>query len=250
MIEFTTLPLAALEPNKGQIEGLPSNPRQWTKEDIDKIDRTKIVRPFKPGGDYENEHYPAGCVVIDNPPFSLYSKCVRCYEERQIPFFLFGPGLTLLVQGADVTYIVAKAGIVYENGAVVSTGFVTKMVGGGVRIWCAASIRELIEKAQKTTAADLGNYAFPPNVWTSARLQKIANGDDDFIIKAEDCAYIRNLDSLKADGKGLYGGGILTTDDVGRAAERAAERAAAIKYNLSEREQSIVEHLNTRTPMD
>lgn len=102
----------------------------WIDENIRKIDRSKIVRPFYPGGDYENEAYPEGCVVIDNPPFSLYSKIVRYYEERQIPFFLFGPGLTLLVQGADVTYIIAKAGVEYENGAVVSTGFVTNMVGG------------------------------------------------------------------------------------------------------------------------
>ena len=45
MIEFTTLPLAALEPNKGQIEGLPANPRQWTKEDIDKIAKSLRETP-------------------------------------------------------------------------------------------------------------------------------------------------------------------------------------------------------------
>ena len=45
MIEFTTLPLAALEPNKGQIEGLPTNPRQWTKEDIDKIAKSLRETP-------------------------------------------------------------------------------------------------------------------------------------------------------------------------------------------------------------
>lgn len=45
MIEFTTLPLAALQPNKGQIEGLPANPRQWTKEDIDKIAKSLRETP-------------------------------------------------------------------------------------------------------------------------------------------------------------------------------------------------------------
>lgn len=102
----------------------------WIDENIGKIDRKKIIRPFKPGGDYENEIYPEGCVVIDNPPFSIYARCVRFYEERKIPFFLFGPGLTLFVNGADVTYVITKAGVVYENGAVVSTGFVTNMGGG------------------------------------------------------------------------------------------------------------------------
>lgn len=59
MIQFTKLPLAALEPNTGQIEGLPSNPRQWTQKDIDKIAKSLketpelfearpiIVYPFK-----------------------------------------------------------------------------------------------------------------------------------------------------------------------------------------------------------
>lgn len=45
MIEFTTLPLAALQPNKGQIPGLPTNPRQWTKEDIDKIAKSLEETP-------------------------------------------------------------------------------------------------------------------------------------------------------------------------------------------------------------
>lgn len=45
MIEFTTLPLAALQPNKGQIPGLPTNPRQWTKEDIDKIAKSLKETP-------------------------------------------------------------------------------------------------------------------------------------------------------------------------------------------------------------
>ena len=30
-----------------------------------------IVRPFYPGGDYESFEYPDGCVVLDNPPFSI-----------------------------------------------------------------------------------------------------------------------------------------------------------------------------------
>lgn len=35
------------------------------------IDRAAIVRPFWPGGDYERAEYPAGCCVLDNPPFSI-----------------------------------------------------------------------------------------------------------------------------------------------------------------------------------
>lgn len=167
----------------------------------------QIVRPFVPGGDFENFNYPAGCVVLDNPPFSIYAKIVRFYLEKGIDFFLFAPALTPLVQGADVTYVLPNCAVEYENGAVVSTSFVTNMVQGGIRFWMETSLRAKIETAQNRESPDLGNYAFPPCVWTAARLQKIAKGDEDFFIKAEDCEYIRNLDQMKADGKGLYGGG-------------------------------------------
>lgn len=54
-----------------------------------------IVRPFFPGGDFENNDYPDGCVVVDNPPFSLSSKIVDFYIGRGIDFFLFAPHLTM-----------------------------------------------------------------------------------------------------------------------------------------------------------
>lgn len=38
------------------------------------VSPASFVRPFYPGGDYRNEKYPAGCVVVDNPPFSLLAE--------------------------------------------------------------------------------------------------------------------------------------------------------------------------------
>ena len=46
-----------------------------------------VVRPFYPGGDFENYNYPDDCVVIDNPPFSIFSKIVRFYKKHDIDFF-------------------------------------------------------------------------------------------------------------------------------------------------------------------
>ena len=37
----------------------------------------EILRPFYPGGDYINAEYPDNGVVIDNPPFSIFTKIVR-----------------------------------------------------------------------------------------------------------------------------------------------------------------------------
>lgn len=41
--------------------------KDWACKEF-KIDPAVIVRPFYPGGDYENYEYPEGCVVLDNPP--------------------------------------------------------------------------------------------------------------------------------------------------------------------------------------
>lgn len=43
----------------------------------------EIVRPFYPGGDYEHAEYPEGCVVIDNPPFSILSKICAFYQKKR-----------------------------------------------------------------------------------------------------------------------------------------------------------------------
>ncbi len=63
--------------------------KNWACKEYD-IDPDKIVRPFYPGGDYESYEYPAGCVVLDNPPFSILANIISFYLERGIAFFLFG----------------------------------------------------------------------------------------------------------------------------------------------------------------
>lgn len=60
------------------------------------IDPEKIIRPFWPGADYQAMEYQGGCVVVDNPPFSILSKICEYYLDRGIPFFLFAPSLTCL----------------------------------------------------------------------------------------------------------------------------------------------------------
>ena len=91
------------------------------------IDPSCIVRPFWPGGDYESYTYPEGCVVLDNPPFSILSKICGFYLARGISFFLFAPSLTAFSGRSivmRVNHIICDAQIVYENGAMVRTSFV------------------------------------------------------------------------------------------------------------------------------
>lgn len=53
--------------------------RSWVFEHYGLPADTPVVRPFWPGGDYQAEEYPDGCVVIDNPPFSIISDIQRFY---------------------------------------------------------------------------------------------------------------------------------------------------------------------------
>lgn len=63
---------------------------------------TKIVRPFYPGGDYQSVDY-TDAIVVDNPPFSILAKIIRWYQEHNVKFVLFCPGLMGSV--TDVGYV-------------------------------------------------------------------------------------------------------------------------------------------------
>lgn len=53
--------------------------KEWVLEKFPDWQGRPIVCPFYPGGDFEHFDYPDNCVVIDNPPFSIYAKIVRWY---------------------------------------------------------------------------------------------------------------------------------------------------------------------------
>lgn len=44
-MQIQKIKLAQLAPNTGQVPGLPSNPRQWTKSDVDKIAKSLAETP-------------------------------------------------------------------------------------------------------------------------------------------------------------------------------------------------------------
>ena len=105
---------------------------EWVAEEYG-YPREKFLRPFKPGGDYQREEYPEGCAVVDNPPFSILASIVDWYVARNIPFFLFGPTLTIigLLRKASrkerCCVVLIGNQITYENGATVQTSYVTNM---------------------------------------------------------------------------------------------------------------------------
>lgn len=208
------------------------------------IDPAAIVRPFYPGGDYEHYDYPPGCVVLDNPPFSILSKIVDFYIRREIMFFLFAPSLTAFSSRKNVmrcNHIFCDAKITYENGAVVQTAFVSSF--GDCIAQTAPGLREKIEKAmyeiRKEKRTVLPKYEYPANVLTAAMLQRYSRYGVKFSVSPSDCIPISALDSQREAGKSIYGTGLLLSERA--AAERAAaERAAAETWELSEREREMI----------
>jgi len=210
------------------------------------LDRAKFVRPFWPGGDYKTFEYPPGCVVVDNPPFSILVEIVRFYLDGGLPFFLFAPALTLFVDGASKRchYVATTATLTYENGAKVATSFVTSL--GDKLIEVAPDLRDIIKDvdAANNRGRELPKLEYPNELITSARLGYLANHHTPLSVAPEDAHFVRKLDAQKDDA--IFGGGFLLSERA--AAERAAaERAAAKKYELSERERAIVAGLGRKT---
>ena len=224
--------------------------QKFVDENVAPLKDRKIIRPFFPGGNYEDlSQYPEGCIVLDNPPFSILSKILRFYAEHRIDFFLFGPHLTLFSASdvKELTYLPVCAPVTYENGAVVSTGFITNMTPG-LKIWIPAGFRHAIREVQRDETP-IDEYLIPPCVVTSSRLGTVAGVKGcEVKIMADECLYIKNLDAMDQQGKGLYGGGYLITPEKAEMIEKEKEKEKEKRthtFLLSDREKAIVESLKT-----
>lgn len=184
--------------------------KNWAVEKYGLQGRT-ILRPFKPGGDYESEEYPKGCVVIDNPPFSILRKIKDFYIANNVDFVLFAPTLTLFSSTDNVVnYVQVNAPIRYHNGAIVNTSLVTNL--GDNLIETAPDLRRRIVEAQKKSGvqahAASKKYVYPEHVISSALLDKYVKHVQPFVLKRSEVYFVKTLDAQRAAKKGIYGGGI------------------------------------------
>ena len=214
----------------------------WVEKEYN-VNRSVFMRPFKPGGDYQHEKYPDGCVVVDNPPFSILAEIVDFYTEHKIRFFLFAPGLATLnyINRDGVSAICAYASITYENGAVVTTSFVTNLGPDDVAARCVPELYQAIDAAndenEKAMHTQLPKYEYPDEVITAAKLGWLGKYGQALTILRSESTPIRQLDAQKESGSGIYGMGLLLSE------KAAAEKAAATKWQLSARELEIVRQL-------
>ena len=205
------------------------------------IDKKKVVRPFYPGGDYVHEKYPKDAVVVDNPPFSILSEIVRYYYENKIKFFLFAPALTLFSSSSSCTAVCVGAQVIYENKANVSTSFLTNLENTEIRCKTSPKLYRMLDEAIKATLAEMRReipkYEYPDNVITSTKMSYFCKYGQELTIKRESSLNIDALDSQKEKKKTIFGKGYLISE------KAAAEKAAANKWELSDREKELIKGL-------
>ena len=204
--------------------------------------KSDFVRPFYPNGDYQKEKYPKGCVVVDNPPFSILAEILRFYGRNGIDFFLFAPALTIFTPASQDFCVIGAGGqIIYENGANVSTSFVTsleKNIRAKSEPKLHAMIAKAVEETQKEKHKEIPKYAYPNEVLTSTMLTRYSKYGVDFSVNKEESVSIDALEEQKKKGKAIFGRGYLISE------KAAAEKAAAEKWTLSPKELEIVRSLS------
>lgn len=209
----------------------------------------KVIRPFYPGGDYQNFTYPKDCVVIDNPPFSILAEIVKWYNENEIDYFLFSPYLTNF-SVRETNHVITDATITYENGAEVNTSFLTNL--GEWFIESDPELQEILSEIRKNTQKyQVPKYEYPDEAITSATIGQLAKHGIDFKLRKADCHYIKRLEHQKEYDKKLFGDGYLISKakvkELVKAKElaKANEKDGVFRWELSDNEKAIVERLGS-----
>ncbi len=225
------------------------------------LDGRRIVRPFYPGGDYENYPYLEGDVVIDNPPFSILSRIRAHYQRRGVRYFLFAPGLTVMSAGAAAGDCAVLTGnqITYANGAKVNTAFCTNLFPS-LRALVAPSMRRALQRAEEEGRAERAHakprppkYVYPRTVWTGAALGTLARkAVDDVPVPAAVSLRIVALAQQRRYGKSIYGGGLFVdrrtggtlAEIAGQTVETLCREGDTVEWELSPDEEAVIDALD------
>ena len=213
---------------------------EWVAKEYN-LKKENFVRPFYPGGDYQKEKYKATDVVVDNPPFSILAEILNYYKEQGVKFFLFAPTLTLFSSSSSSCALPCGVAVTYENGANVNTSFLTNLEDENLRFRTCPTLYKVVQKANdewlKEQKKELPKYSYPDEVVTSANIARFSKYGVNFKALKSETAGVSALDAQKEVGKGIYGKGYLLSE------KAAAEKAAAERWELSERERAIVKSL-------
>ena len=212
------------------------------------VKKDDFVRPFYPGGDYTKETYKPTDIVVDNPPFSILAEILRFYHEKGVRFFLFAPTLTLFSSSSSSSSSCLCTGVTvtYDNGANVSTSFVTNLGDRSVRFRSCptlyAAVKNANDEVLKELHKNLPKYVYDRHVVVSSWVSQLSRLWIDFSVPVESSVNIDRLDAQKETGQAIYGKGYLVSERMYAEREKA-EREKATMWHLSEREREIVRRL-------
>ena len=220
---------------------------KWVQENCPSIHGKRIMRPFRPGGDYKAEDYE-NAVVIDNPPFFCEYMITRWYVEHGVHFFLFAPALSLF-NGVSIidklTYVATKANVEYTHNeevhAVVPTSFVTSMPEfADYQLVTAPELREAILKVQGTPEPKRTKIAYHPNIVTPSRISTLSETGIPMRVRREETLWYRN-NLVNSGTPNFFGGAFVVSDRVADAVEEAIARKERAAIACKEQAQKYYE---------
>lgn len=191
----------------------------YVNKNVSPLEGRNIMRPFWPGADYTTAKYPKGCIVIDNPPFSILSQILDFYRLNDIDFFLFCNGLTstnLLHKRKDIAVHLIGESITFENGASVNCAFVTNIRPHKERIVLAGELSGAIYELREDKRKNIIKWVDNPQLVSAAKLQKYINRCRQTWIEEDYCFTCVN--------EGVFGGGVIVPLQWIEERERERER--------------------------
>lgn len=205
----------------------------------------KIVRPFYPGGDYEREEYPDGCVVYDNPPFSIITQIVKYYQDKGIKFLLYCQTLSSLHLAQYCTFIVFDMNVTYANGAVVSTSFLTNLLPEDISVMTLR--RELKDRlyslaSQPSKGTGVLSRIHPLNWLTIKVLTNIARNGVPMTWYRDKMQYIRSKEAF--GGYFINSAGQAEMQNEALILAEEHRRSKVVQIELSAEEQAIINELS------
>ena len=220
----------------------------WVIDKYNLQDDTKIVRPFYPGGNYKEFDYPTNCVVIDNPPFSILASIRKWYMKQGIKYFLFCPTLTSLYKKHEDCLVITERKIVYTNGALVNTSFVTNLDDKNA-IVTAPDLSLLLKqaKSQEVKSSKRIEKKYPKNVVSLATLGSLVRRGQSVTIPKNACCTIREIEAEKRAGLESFGRKLLVADNVAEDIDKKLKlptiNTEEYVLELSEVEKAIIKTL-------
>lgn len=230
--------------------------KDWVIKEYDLKD-VSIERPFWPDGDYTKYEYKENSVVIDNPPFSILSQIIRYYNEHNIKYFLFAPGMVFSTDDRN-NYVITRVDVIYNEEIKIPTNFYTNL--GDALIRTALDLKEKIEdinkKIKKKTVRK--KHQYPDNLITAATFPIITPIEiyrNEVIERVEQIDHQKEFQKKEGKKYTIFGGGFLlstaATERLKEAREeeqrlKEARGEGAIIWKLSDREKKLIEELDKK----